>query len=69
MELRAEYLEPVANGVDHGRERVDRRRCAVELPATVIGDDDAGRPAFRGAPRVVSLEHPLDHDGNRPLVV
>ena len=54
-----QHLEPVADRVDDGRQRLERRHRAVELAAAVVRDDDArgavlgraGRhPRGRGCP-------------------
>ena len=43
-----EHLDPALEGVGDLTEDVDRRRHAVELPAAVIRDDDAGRSVLEG---------------------
>ena len=60
-----EHLDPVSDRVDDRRQRLERRHRAVELPATVIRDDDARCAVLGREHGVLRVEHALDDDRHR----
>ena len=57
-----EDLGTSVDGLDDLRQRVDRRRHAVELTPAVIGHDDGRRAVLDGEPRIFARQHALEHD-------
>src|ERR1700704_1987854 len=60
------HLDLRAHGVDDLRQRRDRRRRAVELPAAVIGDDKSRGPGLGRGPGVLDVEDALEDELARP---
>ena len=44
-----DHVDPIADGIDDFGQLIERRARAVELPAAVVGQDDAGAADLGGA--------------------
>src|SRR4051794_30215944 len=60
-----QHLGAVADRLDDARQRIERRRRAVELAATVVRDVDGVRATTDGLGRVARRQDPLDDE--RPV--
>ena len=55
---------PVADCLDHLRQRVERRGDSVELPAAVVGDDDAVRAGLDASSASSAVRMPFTSSGS-----
>ena len=54
-----QHRQPARDRLHHLRQRVDRRRHAVELPPAVVRDDDPRRAVLAREARVLARQHTL----------
>src|SRR5436309_3298045 len=58
-----ENLAAPGNGLDNFRKSLDARQCGIQLPTTVIGDDDAGGALAQRYLRILRRQDTLNQDG------
>ncbi len=69
MPLSNSTVTRAPDGVGYGGQRVERADGAVDLPAAVVGHDDAVHAGVGGAPRVRSRQDALDDDRAVPVLL
>jgi hypothetical protein len=63
-----EDFEPVTDGIGDAGQGGDAGGDAVQLPAAVVGDDDAVDTSSHGLARILDVEDALQHDPARPVL-